>query len=100
MVKEIFSTITGKYDFLNHLLSLRRDIAWRRFAIKKMRFFRTNMFLDVACGTGDLSINACLKHRHIKAFGVDFVFPMVKAGKDKVKKKGLSGQLNFMQGNA
>jgi len=58
------------------------------------------MFLDIACGTGDLSINACLKHRHIKAFGVDFVFPMVKVGKDKVKKKGLSGQLNFMQGNA
>jgi demethylmenaquinone methyltransferase/2-methoxy-6-polyprenyl-1,4-benzoquinol methylase len=100
MVKEIFSTITGKYDFLNHLLSLRRDIAWRRFAIKKMVFFKTNMFLDIACGTGDLSINACLKHRHIKAFGVDFVFPMVKVGKDKVKKKGLSGQLNFMQGNA
>jgi len=100
MVKEIFSTITGKYDFLNHLLSLRRDIAWRRFAIKKMRFFRTNRFLDIACGTGDLSINACLKHRHIKAFSVDFVFPMVRAGKEKVEKKGLSGQVNFMQGNA
>jgi demethylmenaquinone methyltransferase/2-methoxy-6-polyprenyl-1,4-benzoquinol methylase len=100
MVKEIFSTITGKYDFLNHLLSLRRDVAWRRFAIKKMRFFRTNMFLDVACGTGDLSINACLKHRQIKAFGVDFVFPMVSAGKEKVEKKGLSCQINFMQGNA
>lgn len=53
IVKEIFSTITTKYDFLNHLLSLRRDIAWRRFAIKKMNFFRTNKFLDVACGTGD-----------------------------------------------
>jgi demethylmenaquinone methyltransferase/2-methoxy-6-polyprenyl-1,4-benzoquinol methylase len=100
MVKEIFSTVTGKYDFLNHLLSLRRDIAWRRSAIKKMRFFQTNMFLDVACGTGDLSINACLKYRQIKAFGVDFVFPMVKMGKGKVEKKGLSGQLNFMQGNA
>ena len=35
MVREIFSTITGKYDFLNHFLSLRRDIAWRRFAAKK-----------------------------------------------------------------
>jgi demethylmenaquinone methyltransferase/2-methoxy-6-polyprenyl-1,4-benzoquinol methylase len=100
MVKEIFSIITGRYDFLNHLLSLRRDIAWRRFAIKKMRFFRTNRFLDIACGTGDLSINACLKHTHIKAIGVDFVFPMVRTGKEKVEKKDLSGQLNFMQGNA
>ena len=35
MVRDIFSTITGKYDFLNHFLSMRRDIAWRRFAAKK-----------------------------------------------------------------
>ena len=41
MVKEIFATITRKYDFLNHFLSLRRDIAWRRFAVVKMRFFET-----------------------------------------------------------
>ena len=100
MVKEIFSTITGKYDFLNHLLSLRRDIAWRRFAIKKMRFFRTNMFLDIACGTGDLSINASLKHRHITVFGVDFILPMVKEATHKTEKEGLSGRINYIQGNA
>ena len=100
MVKEIFSTITGKYDFLNHLLSLRRDVAWRRFAIKKMRFFRTNMFLDIACGTGDLSINASLKHRHIRVFGVDFILPMVKEATRKTEKKGLSGRINYIQGNA
>jgi len=100
MVKEIFSTITGKYDFLNHLLSLRRDVAWRHFAIKKMRFFRTNIFLDIACGTGDLSINASLKHRHITVFGVDFILPMVKEATQKTKKKGLSDRINYIQGNA
>jgi demethylmenaquinone methyltransferase/2-methoxy-6-polyprenyl-1,4-benzoquinol methylase len=100
MVKEIFSTITGSYDFLNHFLSLRRDIAWRRFAVKKMVFFKTNRFLDIACGTGDLSINACLKHRDISVDGVDFVFPMVNAANEKAKKKNLSDRINFMQGNA
>lgn len=100
MVREIFSTITGRYDFLNHLLSLRRDIAWRRFAIKKMNFFRTNRFLDIACGTGDLSINACLKHRRISVDALDFVFPMVKAAKEKAKKKNLSGRINIIQANA
>jgi len=100
MVKEIFSTITGRYDFLNHLLSLRRDIAWRRFAIKKMNFFRTGRFLDIACGTGDLSINACLEHRQISVDAVDFVFPMVKAANEKAKKSGLSGRINIIQANA
>jgi len=52
VVREIFSTITGKYDFLNRFLSLRRDVYWRRFTARKMRFFDTYRFLDVACGTG------------------------------------------------
>ncbi|PKN39194.1 MAG: hypothetical protein CVU62_03065 [Deltaproteobacteria bacterium HGW-Deltaproteobacteria-2] len=100
MVKEIFSTITGRYDFLNHFLSLRRDVAWRRFAIKKMVFFKTKRFLDIACGTGDLSVNACLQHRDILVDGIDFVYPMVKAANEKAKNKNLSGRINFMQGNA
>ncbi len=100
MVKEIFSTITGRYDFLNHFLSLRRDIAWRRFAVKKMVFFKTKRFLDIACGTGDLSINACLKHRDISVAGVDFVYPMVKAAGNKTKNKEFCGRINFIQGNA
>ncbi|MDP2840410.1 MAG: class I SAM-dependent methyltransferase, partial [Syntrophales bacterium] len=35
MVREIFTTISGRYDFLNRVLSLRRDVAWRRFAVRK-----------------------------------------------------------------
>jgi demethylmenaquinone methyltransferase / 2-methoxy-6-polyprenyl-1,4-benzoquinol methylase len=100
MVKEIFSTITGRYDFLNHFLSLRRDIAWRRFAIRKMIFFKTNKFLDVACGTGDLAINACLTHRDVSATGVDFVYPMVNTANEKVKKTNLLGRINLIQGDA
>ncbi|KQC10038.1 MAG: hypothetical protein APR62_02210 [Smithella sp. SDB] len=100
MVKEIFSTITGRYDFLNHFLSMRRDIAWRHFAIKKMVFFRTKRFLDVACGTGDLSVNACFKHHDILVTGIDFVYPMVKAANEKAKKKNLNNRINFIQGNA
>jgi demethylmenaquinone methyltransferase/2-methoxy-6-polyprenyl-1,4-benzoquinol methylase len=100
MVKEIFSTITGKYDFLNHFLSLRRDIYWRRFAIKKMVFFRTNRFLDIACGTGDLSINACFENRDISVTGVDFILPMVKEATEKAGRKDLLNRINFIQGNA
>jgi len=100
MVKEIFSTITGRYDFLNHLLSLRRDVAWRRYAIKKMRFFKTDLLLDVACGTGDLTIGAALRYPKIHAVGIDFVSEMVKAGKRKVERKGLSKKIALMQGDA
>jgi demethylmenaquinone methyltransferase / 2-methoxy-6-polyprenyl-1,4-benzoquinol methylase len=100
MVREIFSSITSSYDFLNHLLSLRRDIAWRRFAIKKMNFFRTNMFLDVACGTGDLSIGAALHYPFIRVTGIDFVAEMVSLGKNKISARGLADKITLTQADA
>jgi demethylmenaquinone methyltransferase/2-methoxy-6-polyprenyl-1,4-benzoquinol methylase len=100
MVKEIFSTVTDRYDFLNRFLSLRRDVYWRKFAVRKMVFPRTNRFLDIACGTGDLSIYACLRHRNIRAIGVDFVHPMLKKALVKKEKNKLKQRLNFIQGNA
>lgn len=100
MVKEIFSTITGRYDFLNHFLSMRRDVAWRRFTVQKMVFTKTKNFLDIACGTGDLSIGASLEHDKVSVTGVDFVYPMLQIAKQKAEKKNLSHRINFLQGNA
>jgi len=100
MVQEIFSTITGKYDFLNRFLSLRRDVYWRRFAAKKMRFFNTNRYLDVACGTGDLSIAAAVRHPRISVTGLDFVLEMVETAGKKARKKNLEDRIEILQGDA
>jgi len=99
-VKEIFSTVTRKYDFLNHLLSLRRDIAWRRVAVRTMRFFSTHRFLDVATGTADLVIETVERHPVLQATGLDFVKAMVNAGRKKVESRGLSERIRFLRGDA
>ena len=36
-VAEMFNNISGKYDFLNHFLSLGIDIYWRKKAISKLK---------------------------------------------------------------
>jgi demethylmenaquinone methyltransferase/2-methoxy-6-polyprenyl-1,4-benzoquinol methylase len=100
MVKEVFSTVTRRYDFLNHFLSLRRDIAWRRFTVQKMRFFQTFRFLDVATGTGDLAIAAARQYRQIQVVGLDFVQSMMDLAYIKVEKRGLSGRVKFLSGDA
>ena len=99
-VKEIFSTVTRKYDFLNHLLSLRRDIAWRRFAVRRMRFFSTYRFLDVATGTADLVIETVERHPMLQATGLDFVKTMVNAGRRKAESRDLSERIRFLRGDA
>ena len=100
IVKEIFSTVTPRYDFLNHLLSLRRDVAWRRFTVKKMKFFNTFRFLDVATGTCDLAIETALRFPEIQVVGLDFVDRMMALGREKVEGRKLSSRIKMMTGDA
>jgi len=100
MVREIFSTITEKYDFLNHCFSLGRDIAWRRSAVERMHFFRTYRFLDVATGTADLAIEAVRRHPWIQVTGVDFVREMMDLGRLKIEKRRLSDRIRLLMGDA
>jgi len=100
IVREIFSTITGKYDFLNHLLSLRRDVAWRRTAASRMRFFQTHRLLDVATGTCDLIVESLRKHGRIKVVGLDLVPEMMEAGREKLARFGMEDGVRLMLGDA
>ena len=100
IVRDIFATITGKYDFLNHFLSLRRDVAWRRFTVEQMRFFNTYRFLDVATGTSDLAIEAALQYPDIQVTGLDFVRQMLDQGMKKFESKGLPTKIDLIKGDA
>ncbi|OPY08356.1 MAG: Demethylmenaquinone methyltransferase [Syntrophaceae bacterium PtaB.Bin095] len=99
-VREIFATITDRYDFLNHFLSLRRDVAWRRSAARRMHFPRTRRLLDVATGTGDLAIEAIRQHPEIRVTGIDIVPEMMVIGRRKIEKSLMSRRILFMQGDA
>lgn len=86
-VREMFSGIAGKYDLLNHLLSLNIDKSWRRRVRKRLADVLDRedaTVLDVACGTGDLSLE--LKHdAKAKVIGTDFCRPMLAIAAEKSK---------------
>jgi demethylmenaquinone methyltransferase / 2-methoxy-6-polyprenyl-1,4-benzoquinol methylase len=100
IVKDIFATVTSKYDFLNHFLSFRRDVYWRRFTVDKMRFFQTRRLLDIATGTADLAIDAHHRYPDVSIVGVDFAKEMLDYGKKKLVKKRLERHIDFMQADA
>ena len=100
VVRDIFTTSHGRYDFLNHLLSLRRDVGWRNVTIARMRFRQTGRFLDVATGTADLAIAAARRWPGVRVTGVDFAAPMLEVGRRKVKAAGLDGRIELQWGDA
>ncbi|MBT8383925.1 MAG: bifunctional demethylmenaquinone methyltransferase/2-methoxy-6-polyprenyl-1,4-benzoquinol methylase UbiE [Ignavibacteriaceae bacterium] len=81
-VKNIFDSIAFKYDFLNHLLSFGFDKYWRRKALKLTGLTSDSILLDVACGTGDVAIEA-KKQGASKIVGADLSHNMLQLFKDK-----------------
>ena len=76
-VKIIFDSIADRYDFLNHLLSFGFDYYWRKKALKLTGVNKNSILLDIACGTGDVSIEA--REQGVeKIFGADFSYNMLK----------------------
>ena len=100
IVKDIFASVTDKYDFLNRFLSGRRDVAWRKRAVSEMKFFNTNRFLDVATGTGDLALDCANTYQDVQVIGVDFVEEMVNNGLKKVDKQNLEHRVELKWGDA
>lgn len=83
-VKNIFDDISGKYDLLNHLLSFGIDKRWRRKALKLTGLNKESFLLDVACGTGDVAIEA--KRQGVqKIVGADFSHNMLSLFNKKSK---------------
>ncbi len=87
-VREMFSGIAKKYDFLNHFLSVNTDKRWRRLVSKKLKDVLDRddaLVLDVACGTGDLSVELQTAGK-AKVVGTDFCRPMLEIAFNKNEK--------------
>lgn len=52
-IRRMFDGIATKYDFLNHFLSLGRDISWRKKAVRQIDQTERLRVLDLCGGTGD-----------------------------------------------
>ena len=98
-VAEMFDSISGKYDFLNHFLSLGIDIRWRKKAIKLLQKDQPKQILDIATGTGDFAIEA-LKLNPEKIIGVDISEGMLNVGREKMKKKGYDHIIDMQSGDS
>lgn len=98
-VQEMFNGIASKYDLLNHLLSMGIDKSWRRKAMRELERRRRDVVLDIACGTGDFSIEA-LRHGVGRVVGADISENMLAVAREKARVRGLEDRLEFRYGDS
>ncbi len=91
-VRTMFSGIASRYDLLNHLLSANIDKSWRRRVRAMLAEILDNedaLVLDVACGTGDLSIEL-QRDARARVIGTDFCRPMLALASEKTANLSLA----------
>jgi demethylmenaquinone methyltransferase / 2-methoxy-6-polyprenyl-1,4-benzoquinol methylase len=98
-VARMFNRISGRYDFLNHFLSLGIDILWRRKAIRLLKDKHPKQILDVATGTGDFAIEA-LALNPDRVIGVDISEGMLDVGRAKLTQRKLDSRIELRTGDS
>jgi demethylmenaquinone methyltransferase/2-methoxy-6-polyprenyl-1,4-benzoquinol methylase len=99
-VREMFSGIARRYDLLNHVLSAHIDKRWRRLVRERLSDVLSDpaaILLDVACGTGDLSLEL-QRNARAKVIGSDFCRPMLAIAREKTDASGLT--VPYVEGDA
>ena len=82
-IRGMFASIAHRYDLANRLLSMRADVGWRKKVAHDL-LPRAGLVLDLAAGTGDLTVDLTRYGRH-RVVAADFTFEMLAAGRDKYR---------------
>ncbi|MGA8833727.1 MAG: bifunctional demethylmenaquinone methyltransferase/2-methoxy-6-polyprenyl-1,4-benzoquinol methylase UbiE [Desulfomonilaceae bacterium] len=97
--KEMFNHIAPYYDSANHILSVGLDHLWRREAVKRLDPKENHVYLDVGCGTGDISLEILRQNKASRVIGIDTSLGMLGIGWKKIRQYGLESQASFREGN-
>jgi len=115
-VQRMFAAIAPSYDLNNRLHSLWMDEHWRGATVALAKVAPSDAIVDVACGTGDLTlkfaqalcdaVNRGQGNRYPvlpprdRVMGIDFTYEMLPLARDKASRravKGVGGAFNFGQ---
>ncbi len=100
-VGDVFHSVASRYDVMNDLMSLGVHRLWKRYAIALSGVRQGQTVLDLAGGTGDLSMSFA---KRVTASGcvvlADINDSMLKIGRDRLIDKGFLSNVQYAQVNA
>lgn len=100
-VRAVFSSVAGKYDVMNDLMSFGVHRLWKQFALSLTGLTAGQSALDVAGGTGDLTRGLA---RQVGKTGrvvlSDINRSMLEAGRDRLLDLGYAGNVECLVADA
>ncbi len=101
-IRSLFDQISPLYDRFNRISSFGLDRLWRRRTVEALRLLPGMRVLDLASGTGDLSVEAA--HRLLPlglVVACDLSFPMLQAARNKLRRlPAAQWHVQLVQGKA
>ena len=101
LVGEVFSSVAGRYDLMNDLLSFGIHRMWKRYFVATAQVKKGDRVLDLAGGTGDIA--ALLREKVGDAGEVvlgDINAGMLTVGRARMTDRGLVRGFEYVQCNA
>ncbi len=100
-VREVFDSVATRYDLMNDLMSGGAHRIWKHFALSLTGLKTGGRALDVAGGTGDLSVGMA---QQVGQSGLvvltDINAAMLDAGRDRLIDAGVVGNVCYAQADA
>ncbi|HEY9730616.1 MAG TPA: bifunctional demethylmenaquinone methyltransferase/2-methoxy-6-polyprenyl-1,4-benzoquinol methylase UbiE [Drouetiella sp.] len=98
-----FDRIAQRYDLTNDAISMGMHHAWKQRAVSELRLKPDGSYLDVCCGTGDLTLKIAEKlSAQGKVDGLDFSPKMLAVASQRRSKHAKPGscEIKFQEGDA
>jgi demethylmenaquinone methyltransferase / 2-methoxy-6-polyprenyl-1,4-benzoquinol methylase len=100
-VRAVFSSVAGKYDLMNDLMSFGAHRLWKHFTLSLTGLKAGQRALDVAGGTGDLAIGLARQVGKAGQVVLSDINPdMLAAGRDRLLDAGFAGNVECLLADA
>ena len=87
-VGEVFNSVATKYDLMNDLMSFGLHRFWKKFFVQTANLKKKAKILDIAGGSGDLSIGFAKQNKEYEIFHTDINQSMLQEGQKKIINSG------------
>ena len=101
MVAGVFNSVADKYDVMNDVMSLGIHRIWKKITLMHTGLKKGQRALDVAGGTGDLTIEMSKQVGPDGEIVISDINPaMLEQGRRRLMDKGIAGNVRFVEANA